>query len=147
LATTFQFADRFEVYLLDFSINKDPGYQLKEDEEGFPIRPYSTERFGESKTKILKTSKVPAKEIPTWCAAVTRMIASDKEGGATLCHFPIHGLRIYAGAKLLFETSICWRCNNFYFTYEGKSQWEQLTDDDKDLKKLLHEFMPIPESD
>lgn len=147
VASAFQFADRVEVYLLDFSINKDYGYRLKDDEKGFPIRPYSREPFDEAKTKILNTSKVPAKEIPTWCAAVTKMVTSDKESGGAFCHYPIHGLRIYAGTKLLFETSICWTCNNFYFTYTSESEWVHLTEDANDLKKLLDGFMPIPEAE
>ncbi len=147
VATTFQFADRIEVYLLDFSIGEDPTYQLKDDDEGFPIRPYSRGSFDEAKTKILKTSKLPAKEIPTWCAAVTKMVTSDKDGGGAFCHYPIHGLRIYAGTKLLFETSLCWACSNFYFTYTGESRWVPLTEDANDLKKRLHDFMPIPEAE
>ena len=37
----------------------------------------------------------------------------DKFGGA-FCHFPVYGLRFYRNDQLLFETSVCWKCSNFY---------------------------------
>ena len=140
-ATAFKFADRVEVFLLDFSIGDDAARAPKDGDELFPIRPYDKE------TKILKATKVPPKDIPKWCAAVTKLITSDKPEGGALCHFPIHGLRIYARDKLLFETSICWHCSNYYFTYDGVSNWLGLTDDAIDIKKLLDDFMPIPDSE
>ena len=30
----------------------------------------------------------------------------DWDGGA-FCHFPIHGIRLYRGEELIFQTSIC----------------------------------------
>jgi hypothetical protein len=32
---------------------------------------------------------------------------------AGLCHEPAYGLRFYTAEKLQFETSFCWKCNNF----------------------------------
>jgi hypothetical protein len=142
LATTFQLADRVEVYLLDFSIGKDAAYIPKDDDAVFPIRPYD-----DKETKIIKTLKVTPKDIPKWCTALGKLLASDKEGGQALCHFPIHGIRIYAGDKLLFETSICWVCSNYYFSYESHASWESLNEDAKDLEMLLTQFMPIPEAE
>jgi hypothetical protein len=40
ISTTFKFADRVEVYLLDFSIGKDAAYRPKKGDEVFLIRPY-----------------------------------------------------------------------------------------------------------
>ena len=141
VSKTFAFADRVEVFLLDHSIGKDAAYQPKDGEQTFPIRPYDKE------TKILKTRKAPAKDIPKWCAAVTKLITSDKDAGGALCHYPIHGIRIYAHDELLFETSICWHCRNYYFNYDGQSGWEGLNEDAKDLRTLLDEFMPVPEEE
>lgn len=137
VAKTFQFADRVEVFLLDYSIGEDAAYKPKDGEEAFPIRPYNKE------TKILKTRKVHAKEISKWCGAIAKTITTEKGGGGALCHYPIHGLRIYARNELLFETSICWHCSNYYF----EDGWEGLTEDAKDLKTLLDDFMPVPEKE
>jgi hypothetical protein len=139
VASTFRFADRIDVFLLDFSMGADGKYKPKEEDESFSIRPYK------ATTKILKSLKVPAKSIPVWCAAMAKALATDD--GGSLCHYPIHGLRIYAGDELLLETSICWECNNCYFTYDGESQWLGIEKDSGDLKKLLNDFMPIPEAE
>lgn len=137
VAKTFQFADRVEVFLLDHSVGVDPAYKPKEDDETFPIRPYDKE------TKVLKKSAVAAPEIPKWINAVTKTITSEETGGGSLCHLPIHGLRIYAGDLLLFETSICWICGNYYF----QKQWESLGPDAEDLSVLLDEMMPVPKEE
>jgi hypothetical protein len=137
VAKTFAFADRVEVFLLDHAMGKDPAYQPKEGDETFPIRPYNKE------TKILKKLTIPAPQIPKWAAAVTKMLTTEKWGGGAMCHFPIHGMRIYFRDQLLFETSICWKCDNYYF----ENGWEGLTEDAADLKALLDGFMPIPEEE
>lgn len=142
VATAFKFADRVEIFLLDLSMGSDAAYAPKEGDAVFPIRPYDKE------TKILKTHTVPTKDVPKWCEAVTKLIASNKaEGVGAMCHYPVHGIRIHAGERLLFETSVCWGCGNYYFTYEGDSQWVGLNEDALDLSKLLETSMPIPDSE
>ena len=137
IAKTFQFADRIDVFLLDHSIGKDAAYKPKGREEAFPIRPYNKE------TKILKTGSVAPKDIAKWTAALRKTLMSDKEAGGALCHFPIHGLRVYARNKLLFETSLCWHCHNYYF----EDDWVSLTADAKELRMLIEALMPIPEEE
>jgi hypothetical protein len=66
----------------------------------------------------------------------------EKVGGA-LCHLPIHGIRIFSDDALLFETSLCWACNNYYV----ESDWAGLTADAKPLRTLLDEVVPIPEAE
>jgi hypothetical protein len=34
--------------------------------------------------------------------------------GGSMCHFPVYGLRFYKKEKLMFQTSLCWACENFY---------------------------------
>ena len=41
-------------------------------------------------------------------------ILSEAEGWPAGCHYPIHGLRFLGGGSVLFETSLCWVCNNYY---------------------------------
>jgi len=31
-----------------------------------------------------------------------------------MCHFPVYGLRFYKKERLMFQTSLCWACENFY---------------------------------
>ena len=41
---------------------------------------------------------------------------SDARPCAALCHHPSYGLRFYSGSKLLFETTVCFHCSNFFFS-------------------------------
>ena len=69
-----------------------------------------------------------------------------------LCHTPPYGVRFYRENKLLFETTICWECHNFYLpeidpkTGEMKLQLFGFKNDSH-AKKLLAIFqkeLPIP---
>ena len=144
-AKTFEFADSVEVFLLDFSMGEDGTYKVTEEEDKFEIYPY------DKKAKILKRRKVADKDIRKWCDAVTKTLSSDKEPiGMALCHYPIHGIRIYSHNALLFGTSYCWHCANFYFCYGpngNRSGWISLTQDSKELRELFDGFMPIPEAE
>lgn len=141
VAKAFPTADRVEVFLLDFAMKAIEGGDADDEAESFPIR------SDRKRAKILARRGVPPQEIPRWCAAVAETITSDKPGKGAKCHYPIHGIRISAGNVLLFETSFCWKCNNYYFNYDGDAKWEGLTDDAQAFTKLINEFMPIPEAE
>ena len=143
VASTLKFADRVEVYLLGakesartdlFSGSEDQAADL------FPIRPY------DSNARILKRLTVPKEDIPQWTDAVAKILTSRRSTAMAMCHNPIHGIRLFAGDLLLFETSVCWECHNYYFRYEEGAQWENLTEDATDLRALFTKFLPIPDS-
>jgi len=69
-----------------------------------------------------------------------------------LCHVPPYGVRFYRDNKLLFETTVCWKCHNFYMP-EIDLQTGELRvllygfKDNSHAKKLLSIFqkqLPIP---
>lgn len=70
----------------------------------------------------------------------------------TLCHVPPYGVRFYRNDKLVFETTVCWKCHNFYMPeIDPKSGEMKLLlygfKDDSHAKKLLAIFqkhLPIP---
>ena len=113
-------ADRAEVYLLSGTVEKR---EVPEDElfsdpapptEWFPIRPYD----GYSKIKIRKTLKEnQLRQLIGEIAKVLRQ-RDDLDGGA-FCHFPNHGICFLAGDTILFETSFCYECSNYYLEYPG----------------------------
>ena len=37
--------------------------------------------------------------------------------GGAMCHGPPYGFRLYAGDRLVTETSICWHCSNFVMNH------------------------------
>ncbi len=38
----------------------------------------------------------------------------DFQPNGTLCHTPPYGIRFYRDDKLIFETTVCWKCHNFH---------------------------------
>ena len=61
-----------------------------------------------------------------------------------MCHFPIHGIRVYTGDDLLHEGTFCWVCGNFSFSYPQGSGW---LDTNVELKEIFTNLAPIPQSE
>ena len=94
-------------------------------------------------------------------------ILSEVEGLQASCHYPIHGLRFLGGGSVLFETSLCWVCNNYYVvdgvtTGTGFDKVVRVRGDDwlglpgdcpygprspkcRELEEFLTSLLPIPE--
>ena len=102
--------DRVVVYAIDFRTK--PG---QDRANAFPIRPYGTS------SPILSQSAFTGDEASA-VGAAWRSLDFDEDAGA-FCHDPVYGLRFYREDKLLFETSVCWRCSNFYVPKEGGKGW------------------------
>jgi hypothetical protein len=137
LASTFAFADRVEVFLLDHDMGRHPDFPIKEGDETFPVRPFRT------KTKVIEKRTVPAGQVKKWCDTIAKAITSEKVSGNEKLHSPIQGVRIYTGDQLIFETSFSWSYNNFCVD----RNLAFLAADDKqfeDLKTLFRELVPIP---
>jgi hypothetical protein len=69
-----------------------------------------------------------------------------------LCHVPPYGVRFYRENNLLFETTVCWKCHNFYMPEIDPKTGEMNLllygfKNDTHAKKLLsifHKHLPIP---
>ncbi len=137
-------ATRCEVFLLDFDIphdkKKDTFFDYPSDDDHFPIRPYSAE------TKILKRRVLTADEFQRLKPSLVETVSVAENSGGALCHMPIHGLRVFDGDEMIFETSICYGCANFYVAYPlGGAGWVGLSA--KDFDTVMEALMPIPESE
>jgi hypothetical protein len=53
------------------------------------------------------------------------------------CHFPPFAYRFYAGEKLLYDTSVCWGCENLIVGPDGKRHYFYFNKETKDSKELL----------
>lgn len=63
----------------------------------------------------------------------------DDSRGA-LCHEPVYGFQFYTKDKLIFETSLCWACENFYVdTRFFGSNWIGF-DSGSDISRALLQF-------
>lgn len=96
--------DKVEVFALKPEIGKAKNDVPKD--RAFPIRPYAVNAEIVDHTTLSGASA--EKIVKAW-----RSMAFDKFAGA-FCHEPAYGLRFYREDKLLFETSVCWKCQNFY---------------------------------
>lgn len=137
LASSFAFADRVEVFLLDNDMGLHPDFPLKEGDETLFIRPFRL------KAKILEKRTVPPADVKKWCDTIGKVITAEKVSGNEKRHAPIQAARIYAGDHLLFETSFSWSYSNFTVDH----RLESLAEDDKQyagLKALFRELVPIP---
>ena len=141
-ASTLAQGDRVEVYLLDFEAKGTPSY-FKHWEEGlkndeFPILPYG------SKSKILERVTLTEVQRRIFIPKLQEVVGiqGDIDGGA-FCHFPIHGVRIYVDDVIIFQSSFCWKCNNFGFSYPDRPTWVAIRGGD--LFKAFSVIMPIPQ--
>lgn len=129
-------ATRVEVYLLDFSFGEE-----KRDAPSkgmFDIFPYRKQ------TAILASHTCTDSERQELVALLRPAVAGLPHDGGHACHFPIHGIRVWVGADLAFETSICWYCGNWQMDYGKGAGWENFTDGFRTLKPLILRLMPIP---
>ena len=129
--------DRLELYLLQPTIpSSEKKHPKLKESSSFPIRAYG------SRTPILGHVTVTGEK----SLGIRDSFLSATTPGFLqyLCHHPIYGFRFYQGANLLAETSICFRCNNFYALKEGRYYWMALADLSEDFQKRLEELLPIP---
>ena len=133
-------ASRVEVMLLGTisraNKSSDP-FSDADKAHTFPILPY------ESSATILKRKELTAEEIASLMPELQTTITSLGEGAMAACHEPIHAVRVYIGETVVFETSICYHCNNFYMTYPfDGAHWECLTS--PKFQAIMEKLMPFP---
>jgi hypothetical protein len=104
--------DRVDILRLEENIDWDAT-------SGFPIRPYK--KFA----KVLDTKTLSEPDAES-IAAIWRSQTFEVPGQhhfQALCHDPVYALRFYRGNSVIFETSICFHCSNFFVTYKGEPHW------------------------
>jgi hypothetical protein len=143
LSNRIQSATRGEIFLLDFQPESKKRNEITDsifpDATLFPIRPYAVA------TRILNRHMLTAKELAQVLAVLPKTIADENREGS-FCHYPVHGIRLYDGDTLLFETSVCYHCRNFYVLFpDGQSSWVGLRGDE--IQSLFTRLMPIPEDE
>lgn len=97
--------DKIELFALDSNLRSVKGAEIPKD-QAFPIRPYHVN------AKILESVTLTGDSVQSISKA-WRAMTFDKFGGA-FCHEPVYGIRFFRDDKILFETSVCWKCSNFY---------------------------------
>lgn len=130
-------ADRIELYHLD-----------RPPEDHGPDRPLFAIASSEVSFVVKSHRTVRGKECEAIVKAWRRLRIPQAPGGA-LCHTPPYGIRFYRGDQLLFETTICWECHNFYLaTIDPTSgavrlSLQSIEDKERRLFRALHAVLPV----
>ncbi|WP_182868000.1 hypothetical protein [Stieleria mannarensis] len=137
--------DRAELYAVSLP-KRDPfsdqDSRRESSAQSFPVRPYGVHADIHAHVSITGGD----------CARIRRAwqsLSFDRLGGA-FCHTPAYGMRLYRDDALLFETTICWECQNFYVPrYDAQKRqishgWYGFANDDhaKALLKLFQSLLP-----
>lgn len=101
----------------------------------FPIKPYGSDANVLGKLVLDGEKAQPV-------ATAWRSLHFDPKFQA-LCHGPIYGLRFYKKNQLIFETSMCWHCSNFYIDREFWG-FDAYDANGKALLALLQKLLPLP---
>ncbi|MEK7950164.1 hypothetical protein [Luteolibacter soli] len=136
--------ETIEVYLLDFETERTPSdflyWDTRLEEDEFPIIPYG------AKSKILKRAILTDDQKRDFLPKLQKVIGVQGDvGGGAFCHMPIHGVRITAGEKIIFQSSFCWKCGNFAFTYPDRPAWIEIHG--SEIAEAFNKLMPIPQSE
>ena len=140
LATIISKADRVQLCLLHPELSQDKA--SVQEAERFWVLPYR--KFA----RILKTLDLPQEASLRARSSLSALlrVRDDAEGGAW-CHEPRYGIRVFAGDRVVFSTSLCWKCQNYFVSYpnddEGSASWVGLPSSstmEAEFKRLL----PIP---
>lgn len=106
--------------------------------------------------RVLAERTLDASQTETVCDQ-WRQLTFDKWLSA-FCHYPAYRLRFYRQKKLLFETTVCWHCNNFVLPDVSEPDSEEMIESDrqsqfygfesnetsKRLLTTLRELLPHP---
>lgn len=141
LAEILTLADAVEIYRLDFSMAGE--VQEGKESDFFPIKPY------DQMSEILARKRLTGEDLETCRKAAVELLKAPETWGGALCHYPIHGVRFLRGKEIMFESSFCWKCSNYYVTFpnnvEGGASWCGIYNDG--IRKFLETQLPIPQSE
>ncbi len=141
LADLLSHADSVEIYRLDFSMagKREEG----RESDFFPIKPY-----GEV-SEILARKRLTGEDLNACRKVAGELLRAPETWGGALCHYPSHGVRVLKGKEVVFESSFCWKCSNYYVTFpnnaEGSASWCVIATDG--IQRFLEEQLPIPQSE
>lgn len=154
-AEAFQLVDRAEILLLDFEVTPRPG--------GGDLRPSikfygdEVEGFGrdthlyipnyDSYSKILKRNEIKGEKMKPLVEAVVVLLKEPAMSPGPMCHYPIHGVRLFLEDEQLFETSLCWHCGNYFLRMPSAWGGMWVSFKGEKLEAFLKKEMPIPQSE
>ena len=125
--------DRIEIFHL--TGNEPDGLIAVDASNGFPIRPYNNYARIRGQTTLAGVDA-------TAFASLWRAQTFGRNYQA-LCHQPAYGFRYYSGSKLIYETSICFKCSNFYYPIFGDAGWHGFDTESTKAKEYLAKLQEL----
>lgn len=127
-------ADKIELFLLDFAMAEVEDMEV----ETFPIAPFR------GSSRVLAKKTVPTVDLASFKTAISEVLSAKEDLSGVLCHYPIHGIRVYRAGVQIFESSLCWTCCNYSLGYPDGPGIETMSLGDGKLKELIDTTLPIP---
>jgi hypothetical protein len=120
--------DKVEVYYLDSELERDSVV-------GFPVKPYRT------CARIIESKDITGRE----AQSLADSWRAQKFGAEyqALCHEPVYGLRFYQSSQLIYETTLCFSCRNFYVPVNEGVHWWGFDSRSAQGKELLNRLQQI----
>jgi hypothetical protein len=109
LAEILNLADAVEIYRLVFSMAGE--VPKGKENDFFPIKPY------DQMSEILARKRLNGEDLEACRKATAELLKAPETWSGILCHYPIHGVRFFKGTEVVFESSFCWKCSNYYVTF------------------------------
>lgn len=135
-------SDQIVIYLLDFEMEDTPeGMHFEtRDENTFQIFPYG------GKSKILKKSAIKDDQHEMLLPKLQDVvIAKNMTKRNEISHFPMHGIIMYSGQKIIFQSSFCWHTRTFRMVYPDSISLVRIRGNK--LQEVFNKIMPIPQSE
>ena len=129
-------ADKVELSVVKFDALSKGGFVNKSETIAIHI--------GGKRCEVLQKKNLLEKEKSSVLKALTTQLVNPKAENSVFCHYPIHGLKVWKKDKLVFESSFCWVCNNFYLELP-RGYIELATTEE--MKSVFNKLLPIPKSE
>ena len=128
-------SDKVKVYKLGKTsayLSEDPFAAIQDT--GFEISPHN------QIAEVLNHKVLEGQELLAFQNALYNLLQPHTDvWSRAMCHEPILGVEVFIGSDLIFSTSFCWKCNNYFVEYpDGRLAWEALKDTElQELAKKL----------
>ena len=96
------------------------------------------------KTTILQKRTLNKKEKTELLGVLSKQISKKETNSGALCHIPIHGIKVFKGNHIILESTFCWKCENFTFSYPNNSVF---LGTNKEMETLFKKLIPIPQAE
>ena len=134
-------ADKVSIHLVKFDSGEKINSYLDlfdDTDDKIVISPY------ESHVDIISSKTLKEEDKARFLKMFSSQVSKNEHSGGAMCHFPIHGVKIFKDDQIIYQGTFCWVCHNFGISYPIGTDW---LDTSKDLKEFFNKQLPIPKEE